>query len=209
VQRAWLAVEFVVIFVGAVVVYTVVHIPGGPLPPLALIALLAYWYLRRQPDFDRRNLWRREALPGQWRPILRLWAVAAVVGVAGVAIFSPHRLFDLPRQQPLLWLAILVFYPLVSVYPQELVFRAFIFERYRPLFGTGRAMVAASALAFGFVHLIFGNVIAVVLTLVGGWIFAQRYQRTRSLLVTSIEHALYGQLAFTIGLGAFLYHGTR
>jgi membrane protease YdiL (CAAX protease family) len=208
-RRVWLAVEFLVIFVGSVVVYTVVHPLGGPLPLLAVVAALAYVYLVRRPGFDRRNLWRRDAVAGQIRSIVTLWLVAAVVGIAGVALVIPHRLFDLPRQHPWLWLAVLVFYPLVSVYPQEVVFRAFVFERYRPLFGSGWGMVAASAVAFGFVHLIYGNVVAVALTLVGGLLFARHYQRTRSLLVTSIEHALYGQLAFTIGLGTYLYHGAR
>ena len=101
----------------------------------------------------------------------------------------------------------MVFYPLVSVYPQEVVFRAFIHERYAPVLGTGRAAAAASALAFGFVHVIFGNLLAVGLSLIGGWLFARRYQRSRSLLATSVEHALYGQLVFTIGLGAYFYHG--
>ena len=95
------------------------------------------------------------------------------------------------------------------MYPQELVFRAFVLERYRPLFGSGRGIAAASAVAFGFVHVIFGNLLAVGLSLIGGWLFARRYQRTRSLLATSIEHALYGQLVFTIGLGAYFYHGAR
>ena len=207
--RVWLAVEFVVIFAGAVVVYTVVHVPGGPLPALAVIALLALAYLRRRPDFDRRDLWRASAVRSQWRTILPLWTVAAVVGVVAIAVVAPQRLFDLPRQHTLLWLAILVFYPLVSVYPQELVFRAFLLERYRPLFGSGRGIAAASAVAFGFVHVIFGNLLAVGLSLIGGWLFARRYQRTRSLLATSIEHALYGQLVFTIGLGAYFYHGAR
>ncbi|MEU4707697.1 hypothetical protein AB0G00_14815 [Nocardia salmonicida] len=40
-----------------------------------------------------------------------------------------------------------------------------------------------------------------------GVLFATRYQRTRSLLTTSVEHALYGILMFTIGLGDFFYHG--
>jgi membrane protease YdiL (CAAX protease family) len=205
--RVWLAAEFLVLFVGTTALYTVVRPPGGPLPVLAVIATVAYVYLYRRPGFDRRNLWRREAVAGHWRSILTLWSVAVVVGVVAVGLVIPHRLFDLPREHPWLWLAVLVFYPLVSVYPQEVVFRAFIFERYRPLFGSGWWMVAVSAVTFGFVHLIYGNVVAVGLTLVGGVLFARHYQRTRSLLFTAIEHSLYGQLAFTIGLGTYLYHG--
>ncbi|MEV0717803.1 hypothetical protein [Asanoa sp. NPDC050611] len=46
-----------------------------------------------------------------------------------------------------------------------------------------------------------------LLTPAGGWLFARRYQRTRSLLVASVEHSRSGVLAFTIGLGDLFYHG--
>jgi hypothetical protein len=36
--------------------------------------------------------------------------------------------------------------------------------------------------------------------------FARRYQRSRSLRAAA-EHALYGVLAFTVGLGDLFYHG--
>ena len=78
------------------------------------------------------------AVRGELRTILPLWTLAAVVGVAAVWLLAPDHLFDLPRQRPWLWLAVMVFYPLVSVYPQELVFRAFVLQRYRggPEIGT-------------------------------------------------------------------------
>jgi membrane protease YdiL (CAAX protease family) len=46
-----------------------------------------------------------------------------------------------------------------------------------------------------------------VLTFVAGLLFAWRYQTTGSLLVTCIEHALYGCFIFTVGLGGLFYHG--
>jgi membrane protease YdiL (CAAX protease family) len=95
------------------------------------------------------------------------------------------------------------------VYPQELLFRAFLLRRYSAVFKTDRAAAAASAVAFGFAHLMFGNVLAVTATVAGGWLFARRYQRTRSLLVASVEHTLYGGTIFTIGLGRFFYHGAH
>jgi membrane protease YdiL (CAAX protease family) len=172
-----------------------------------LAAVAVFLHLRRQPGFDRRDLLRagalRPALPG----ILAMWAAGSALMIAGVALLDPGHLVDLPRQQILLWAAIVVFYPLVSVYPQELLFRAFLLHRYAPVFGTGRVAAAASAVAFGFAHLLFGNVVAVLMTLLGGWLFARRYQRTASLLTVSLEHALYGITIFTVGLGRLFYHG--
>ncbi|WP_423804206.1 hypothetical protein [Nitrosomonas nitrosa] len=47
---------------------------------------------------------------------------------------------------------------------------------------------------------------SVTFTFVGGIMFAYTYHRHRSLLLASIEHALYGCFVFTIGLGWFFYH---
>jgi len=207
VRRVRLFVEYLILFFGVAGVFAVVRIPGGPIPLLVVLGPAAWWYLRRQPDFDRRDLGRPAALRPALPSILALWFIAVAVAVAVLAATTPHRLFDLPRQQPLLWLAIVVFYPLLSVYPQELLFRAFLLHRYAAVFGDGWRATAASAVAFGFAHLLFHNVFSVALTLVGGWLFARRYQRTRSLLTVSVEHALYGVLAFTVGLGALFYHG--
>ncbi|HEY8372133.1 MAG TPA: CPBP family intramembrane glutamic endopeptidase [Pseudonocardiaceae bacterium] len=206
-RRARLLAEFLLVFFGVVGVYQLAGSPGNPIPPLLLFALGSVWYLRRQPDFDRRAFGRLGGLRGQLPAMLGLWVLAVVVAVVALAVISPDRLFQLPRERPLVWAMVTVFYPLFSVYPQELVFRGFLFHRYAPVFGTGTGIRLASAAAFGFVHIIYGNLLAVVLSTVGGWLFATRYQRSRSLLVASLEHALYGLLVFTVGLGEFFYHG--
>lgn len=206
-HRTWLAAEYLLIFFAAVGLYILARLPGGPIPPLVLAGVAVLLHLRRRPGFDRRNLLRAGALRPELRQITLLWAAASVVMAAGVAWLDRDRLFDLPRHQPALWAAIVVFYPIASVYPQELLFRAFLLHRYEEVFGAGRAAAAASAAAFGFAHLLFGNALSVVATLVGGYLFARRYQRTRSLLTVSVEHALYGVTIFTVGLGHLFYHG--
>lgn len=206
-SRLYLAVEFAAVFFGLVVVYAVFFRGTSPIPVLIVLGGAAVVYLVRSPSFDRRSLWRAEALPGQVRSMLVLWLVTAAGCVVAVAVATPDLLLVLPREQPGLWALIMIGYPLVSVYPQELLFRAFLFHRYRPVFGEGAGMVAASATAFGFVHIAFGNWIAVVLSAAGGVLFANRYRRSRSLLSASVEHALYGLLMFTVGLGQYFYHG--
>lgn len=101
----------------------------------------------------------------------------------------------------------MVLYPLLSVLPQEFLFRAFFFHRYQPLFGEGAGIVLASALAFGFVHIIFGNWLAVVLSFFGGLLFATTYRLNRSMPLVWLEHALFGNLIFTIGLGRYFSSG--
>lgn len=206
-RRAWLAVEYALLFFGLVTLYAVYLRGTSPIPLLVLLAGVALVHLLRSPGFDRRALWRAGALPGVWRPIIGLWVLTALGLAAAVAVLRPEQLLNFPRSQPGLWVLVMLLYPLLSVYPQELIFRAWLFHRYAPVFGSRNGLVAASAAAFGFVHIAFGNWIAVVLSLAGGAIFATRYLRTRSLLTASVEHALYGMLIFTVGLGEFFYHG--
>ncbi|MEV4346874.1 CPBP family intramembrane glutamic endopeptidase [Actinoplanes sp. NPDC049596] len=190
--------EYLLLFYGVAGLYIVLHVPGGPIPVLLLAAVLVMVYMRRTslPLLNAAAL--RPALPR----VLGLWAVVSLLALGAVAWLDPDNLLILPRQQPWLWLAICVGYPLFSVYPQELLYRGFLMHRY----GRGLGAAVASATAFGFAHLLFGNVIAVVATLAGGWLFARRYQQTGSLLVVSVEHALYGITIFTIGLGQYFYH---
>ena len=206
-RRAGRLAEFAVVFFGSVVVLLVLDVPGGPIPVLVVAAALVVAGLRRAPGFDRADLVRAGALRAELPALVAGWAAAAALMIAAVAVFDRDHLFDMPRDQPLLWLAVVVFYPLLSVYPQELIYRSFLLHRYAPVFGTGRLAAAASAVAFAFAHLIFGNVPAVLLTLAGGWLFAGRYQRSRSLLTVAVEHAGYGVLIFTVGLGRFFWHG--
>jgi membrane protease YdiL (CAAX protease family) len=101
----------------------------------------------------------------------------------------------------------MLLYPLLSVWPQEVIYRRFLRQRYAPLFGAGAGFIAASALAFGFAHVIFLSWIAVALTLAGGAMFARSYTRHHSLSLCCFEHSLYGCLVFTIGLGRYFYTG--
>jgi membrane protease YdiL (CAAX protease family) len=66
----------------------------------------------------------------------------------------------------------------------------------------------ASATLFGLHHYIFHNWLAVALTLLGGIKFVLTYRRSRSLPLTCVEHAIYGCLVFTVGLGVFFHGGS-
>lgn len=171
-------------------------------------AFVVVWLLRRR-NFDRRLFWQGLNVRGEWKQLKRILLRFAVCGamIAALVLFIyPQNFFDMPRERPHIWAMIMIFYPLLSVYPQELIYRTFFFERYRHLFPSMLITVLASAAAFALVHIIFQNPLAVLLTLIGGAFFAETYARTRSLRLVWLEHALYGCLIFTIGLGQFFYH---
>src|SRR5262249_24381203 len=208
---AVLAIEFVLLFFAlpALFAYTRHRIPAIP----ALWVLLAYclFILLRDPQFDRHCLWDTTPLPHYAPEILGLFALAGVIGSVLVLWFAPDLFLELPRSNPLPWALVMVLYPVVSVYPQGIIYRAFIFDRYRALFGAGWPLVLASAFAFAYVHIIFRNNLALGLTLLAGFLFATRYAQTKSIFVSSFEHALYGCAIFTIGLGRsfFFFAATR
>ncbi|MDQ0316502.1 CPBP family intramembrane glutamic endopeptidase [Amorphus orientalis] len=161
---------------------------------------------------DRRFPWRATFLkPPPLRELASVFAlfvpVAALVALV-VWWVLPGRFLMLPRYMPELWLTIMIFYPLASAASQELIYRVLFFHRYEALFrGHLGLMIAANAVLFGAAHILFGNWVAIVLTTLGGILFAWRYERTRSFWPVWLEHSLYGNLVFTIGLGRFLYSG--
>jgi membrane protease YdiL (CAAX protease family) len=199
--RLWF--EFTLVFVGLPTAYWLGLVPLPKIPFLLLIVAAVATALAFDPSFDRRTLWHAAPLRSELRRILLLFVVGATGVFAFTALAWPERLFEMPRNEPLQWLVLLVAYPLLSVYPQELLFRTFFYHRYAVLFPGPAVRIGANALAFGFMHVVYGNWIAVVCTTIGGVLFAWTYERTRSTLTASVEHALFGCWMFTVGLGAF------
>jgi membrane protease YdiL (CAAX protease family) len=180
-----------------------------PIIPLLLLATGGCWLaLRRRNKNLLREVWRQRVPAGEWRRILGILAVAVPFLLVLLWAIEPAALFSLLRRHPGIWLLVMLAYPLISVLPQELIYRVFFFERYRPLFGRGAGMVAASAAVFGFGHVVFHNWPAPLLTWLGGWLFATSYRRTASLRLVAVEHALYGCAVFTLGYGHFFLEGT-
>lgn len=186
-------------------------------------------YLFRDRTFDRARLWVPKAKADEHKAwsrsryvldrlgwVVLRWVILGVVVVtvyglfAGKVVFGlrvPVEVFGLPRRMPQLFFAIAVFYPWVSVYPQNVIYRAFFCHRYAPLLGSGWTMILVNAALFSFGHFMFGNWIVLALTFAGGILFTRTYLRNDSLLLAVIEHALYGLLCFSIGIGIYLLYG--
>lgn len=174
---------------------------------LGLLTLVTLSMLLTDPTFDRGRLRDVSGLREGWPRVVGLWCVGVLVLGLMVSALAPDQLLNLPRQRPGLWALVMVAYPVLSVVPQNIVYRAFIFHRYACVFRSPRAMVWASACAFSWAHVVFWNPVALMLTLAGGLVFAETYARRPSVPLVSLEHALYGCLVFTVGLGGYLYQG--
>lgn len=209
----YLWAECVGIFVGFPIVLYFIRHDFGPwlVQVLVVTALGAFCALLLDPDFERRRL----GSMGSWtsladtlRRILKSFVPGALLCTALVLWLRPELFLRFPQSQPRLFAVVMVFYPLLSVYPQEILFRTFFFHRYRRILGSDRALIVASAIVFGLAHLFFANWIAPLLTTVGGWLFARTYARTESTLQCSLEHGLWGDFLFTVGLGWYFWSGS-
>lgn len=132
------------------------------------------------------------------------WLVFCTTSTILMWIYKPEWLFKVVVDNPLLWVSISLFYSVFSVYPQEFIYRHFFFERYRALVPNNKWFILLNAGLFCIAHVVFENVLVLILTFIGGIIFALTYQKKRSLLLVSIEHSLYGVWLFTLGMGDML-----
>ena len=176
-------------------------------PTLLVTALICWILLARDPSFDRRRLgWNAS---GQvWRSVLRTFLPGAALISIAVAVWRPDLLFSFPKREPFWWVVVMIAYPLLSVYPQEILFRTFFFHRYRSILRSPAARILFSAFVFGLAHLFFANWVAPTMTAVGGYLFARTYARSESTLLAAVEHALWGDFLFTIGLGWYFWGGS-
>jgi len=207
VRTALLAGEFLLVFCVLPLAAAIPSLGLPQLPMLLAVAAACALVLRQDKSFDRRRLWNGGAAAAAAEDVGRRAFVAMIAVTAIVAMLYPDRLLELPRQRPLVWVALVAAYPLLSAYPQEIVYRAFLMHRYRPIFGDGALAVAASAVAFSYLHVVYLNWTALLLTLPAGALLALTYRRTGSLAASTLEHAAYGILVFTLGLGRFFFAG--
>lgn len=206
-KRWMLIAEFVVLMIALPVVMATVMPAAFVLPVLWVVGFCCWRALPLHHETSRLQ-WRWSAL--NWpllAPLLCRFALSAAALLALTLWLRPELLFSFVRQMPKFWALVMIMYPFFSVLAQEVIFRAFFFSRYRSLFAHNTAMMLASALAFGIAHLLFHNWVAPLLCVIGGWFFADTYRRSDSLALVVLEHALYGDFIFTLGLGQYFYHG--
>ena len=207
--RLW--IEFIGIYVALPAVLLGMRASGIEVPVLPVLWLAAGlaalclvrrygWGVKELAGF---SLTRPQAV----RLAVRLFVVAAVLS-GGIVWVAPGQFLELPRRDLTLWGLVMVCYPVLSVFPQGILYRGLFYARYARLFRNASACWLAGAAAFSLAHLVFANGWALGLTFLGGLLINRTYRQTGSLMASNLEHAAYGQLVFTSGWGRFLYHGT-
>ncbi len=145
---------------------------------------------------------------GYWKPfwketILKLMVIISITGMY-VFFIAPDKLFSVLLQKPELWLIILFVYTFLSVWPQEIIYRTFFYNRYSGLIQGKWLFIFINAILFSLAHIFLKSFLVQLLTFIGGLLFAYTYQKTKSTTLVSIEHAIYGNWLFTVGMGEML-----
>jgi membrane protease YdiL (CAAX protease family) len=204
-RRVYLAIEFTVLFFGIpLLIYfdrDFIHPSIIILPVLLFIFLI----LRRTSDFRfgelvtwmiPRSVLARNAL---------ILLVCGVLMLGYVLIFEPEQLFNLPRANPWIYLAMCLFYPVFSAFGQEIIYRTFLFRRYGRIFTAEWHFMLASGVSFSFLHIVYYDPVSMILTFLGGLYLARAYLITRSVLFTAVLHGMLGIMVFGVGLGQYFW----
>jgi membrane protease YdiL (CAAX protease family) len=201
--KTLLLLEFIALFLILPVSLYVVRHDVAPYLFYALFVILIWCLMLLVTDrrFKRFRFWNIPMMKHYLPNVLYLFAAAALGMLLATWWFAPEWLFKLPTEHTLLWLALLVLYPLLSAWPQELIFRTFMFHRYKQLFRSKYLRAWLSATSFALAHLIFANWIAVVGSFIAGLVFSYTYIQSRSTLLVAFEHSIWGCWLFTAGLG--------
>jgi membrane protease YdiL (CAAX protease family) len=209
-KESYLVAEwFVLFFAVPLMLYLVRHHLGSRILPLVwVLAGGCVACLIRDPAFDRRVLWKSEDLSSHLRGIVVTFLPPALCISLLTWLLLPGHFLSFPQNKLGIWVVVMVFYPPLFAYPQEVLFRCFFFHRYRPVFPNQVAMILMNGLSFGLAHVFYGNWIAPSLATLGGILFAYRYVKTGSLLAVSLEHGLWGDYLFTVGVGWYFYSGS-
>jgi membrane protease YdiL (CAAX protease family) len=196
----FLVLELIVMFVIMPVLYVADLLPVHKIIPLVVLLAYCSMVLLVNKPINPSRL----SLRANWTLIAVRFVVISVMVMLLIRFyFHLDLIADLQKNRQLFYMILI--YPLLSALPQELIFREFFFYRYGKLFTNPTLLVAVNLVLFPFAHIYFANWIVIVFTLVGGAIFALTYRQTRSLLVVSIEHTLYGLMVLSSGLGEYFY----
>ena len=206
--RLWLVLEFCVL---CLLIPTVII--TFRLAPVMFFflwgAALFCWFVIHYNDKEFwKNSWKFEAVNKEnLKVIIPRWIAATLGMLVFLYFYNPDNIFILFREKPQFIPVFMFAYPILSAFPQELIFCGYFFERFKPLFKTQRGRIIASAIVFAYAHVLYINWVAPLLSLIAGFIFATTYNKTRSISLVTLEHALYGISLFLVGLGAYFYGG--
>ena len=210
-EKIQLWIEFILLYIGLPVAVAL-WFPNWSAIPVLWGGGLAAWGLlkaksttKQEPllfkDVDPVSLWKAVVI------VLARFALCAALLTGLLYWRHPDWLLAFPKTMTDRWAIVIVLYPILSVFPQVIVYRVLFVKRYSSLFGYKPVAWMVGAFVFSLAHLTFWNSFSMAATFAGGLLFIRTYQKTRSVWLNVLEHSLYGDFLFTIGWGVYFFHG--
>lgn len=210
-HQRWFELVAMFLLVPLIALYFKNHLMDFLLPLLFLLMLLCVYFLVQDQHFKRKRFFNIKSFKKSLTRISRILFFGGIFSMLFYHYYQgftkPITWFELPISATKEWLMLLLLYPLLSVLPQELIFRTYFFHRFKLILPNKNTRIFFSALLFGFAHIVYTSWIAVLLATIGGLLFAYTYAYTRSTLAIVVEHSLWGLWLFSMGLGQYLDAG--
>lgn len=203
-KKTVLSIEFILVYIVIPSLIYLKLILFSKMNILIFLSLPALLILLGDQKFDKKKLMRFKCSSRILFKIVIRYLISFAIIATLMNIFIPDQYLNSANNSLFIWIISSLSYLLLLVAPQEVLYRAFLFHRYSLLFRGKIFPVVISSLSFSFVHIVYGNLIAIIITLVGGIFFSLTYLRSRSLFITVMEHFMYGMLIFTSGLESTL-----
>jgi len=206
-QYRWFEFTFIFIFLPLIAFIFRSHLANWLIPALIILMSVCGMLLLNDPHFKRFRLTSLGQFSAVKRRLFSFFFLGALFSGVFYTIMHQGNWFSLPRNSFDDWLLLLLLYPLLSVLPQELIFRTYFFHRYKHIMPKKTVRIFVSATTFALAHIVYANWVAVGLAFLGGLLFSYTYSQSRSTFVCVIEHSLWGLWMFTLGIGRYLDAG--
>ncbi len=178
-----------------------------------LLTIIFYFYLRRnkkrfswRSQFSNNKILSSKRFRRELKTILIRFLCLGLIMTIIAWLWIPLHFFNLPRKYPFFYPFLLILYPIFSVIPQGILFRDYFTTRYTDAFKPTWILWLMGTICFAWSHIVIGHWQSIAAAFVGGMIFNHTYLKSGSPFLANIEHSLYGNLAFTLGYGIWLYH---
>lgn len=205
-SKSLLLIEFLLLYFGIPLLIYFKLIIISKMTLLLFISIPALLILLGDPNFEKTRLFSIMCSSQFLTKLCIRFTISSLVITFFILLLLPQSIHTVQLKFSN-WISNAYNYLILSVIPQEILYRAFFFHRYPLLFKKGYNPVLLSTLTFSFAHIVYVNGMAIIVTLIGGYFFSSTYNKSRSLLITIFEHFIYGIMIFSTGIGGILSGG--
>src|SRR5688572_4634974 len=146
----FLFLELVTLFVIFPLLYFFQLIPLHKIIPLVILFAYCVTVLVLQKNENPQRFKSK----ANWKAIVIRFILISILILLWIKHFSSQPLFtDLMANKQLLFMTLV--YPFASAFPQEVIFREFFFQRYKPLFKKYINLIVINIILFSFSHIYF------------------------------------------------------